>query len=54
MTKSYVERKGFVGVYFHTIVHHWSKSGQELKQSRNLEAGADVEPMEGYCSLACS
>jgi hypothetical protein len=27
--------------------------GQELKQSRNLEAGADVEAIEEYCLLAC-
>jgi hypothetical protein len=28
---------------------------QELKQGRNLEAGADVEVMEGWCCLlACS
>ena len=30
------------------------KSGQELKQRRNLEAGADTEAMEGCCLLACS
>ena len=27
--------------------------GQELKQGRNLEAGADAEAMEGCCLLAC-
>jgi hypothetical protein len=26
--------------------------GQELKQGRNLEAGADTEAMEGCCLLA--
>jgi hypothetical protein len=30
------------------------KSGQELKQGRNLEAGADPEAMEGCCLQACS
>ena len=30
------------------------KSGQELKQGRNLEAGADAEAMEGCRLLACS
>lgn len=30
------------------------KSGQELKQDRNLEAGADAEAMEGGCLLVCS
>ena len=42
------------GLYFCTIVHHCRKSGQELKQGRNLEAGADPEAMEGCCLLACS
>jgi hypothetical protein len=32
---------------FHIVVHNWRKSGQELKQVRNLEAGADAEGMEG-------
>lgn len=29
------------------------ESGLELTQGRNLEAGADVEAMEGCCLLAC-
>ena len=29
---------------YHTV-HHPKKSGQELKQGRNLEAGADAEAM---------
>ena len=33
-------------------VHHQIKSGQELKQDRNLEEGADAEATEGYCLLA--
>jgi hypothetical protein len=36
---------------FHIIVHHQRISGQELKQSRNLEAGADAEAMEGWVLL---
>jgi hypothetical protein len=30
-----------------------SQGGQELKQNRNLEAGADAEAMEGCCLEAC-
>jgi hypothetical protein len=30
------------------------KSGQELKQGGNVEAGADAEAMEEHCSLVCS
>jgi len=30
-----------------SIVYHWKKPGQELKQGRNLETGADAEAMEG-------
>jgi hypothetical protein len=33
--------------YFHIAVHHQRKSGLELSQARNLEAGADAEAMEG-------
>ena len=40
--------------YFFTSVHHQMQSWQELKQGRNLEAGADAEAMEEYCFLACS
>jgi hypothetical protein len=28
------------------VVHHQRKSGQEITQGRNLEAGADAEAME--------
>ena len=34
---------------FQIIVHHWRKSGQELKQGRNLEARAEAEAMEEFC-----
>jgi hypothetical protein len=33
-------------VHASSAVHHWGKSGQELTQGRNLEAGADAEDME--------
>jgi hypothetical protein len=41
--------KGLFSLNFHIVVHHWRKSGQELKQDWNLEAGADAEPMEECC-----
>ena len=47
--QSNLERKGFIWV----CISIW-KSGQELKQGWNLEAGADAEAMEGCCLLACS
>jgi hypothetical protein len=46
MTKAAWERKGLFGLSFHTTVHYQRKSGQELKQGRNLEAGADAETTE--------
>lgn len=39
-------RQGIFGLYFHTIVHHLRKLGQELKQDRNPEAGPDAEAIE--------
>ena len=41
------EGKGLLDLCFYTTVPHQRKSGQELKQGRNLEAGADEEVMEG-------
>jgi hypothetical protein len=41
MTKSKLRRKGFIQLTF----PHCCKSGQELTQDRNLEAGADAEAM---------
>jgi hypothetical protein len=42
MTKKQVGgEKGLFGLHFHIAVHHQGKSGQELKQDRILEAGAD-------------
>ena len=49
------EGKGLFGFHFHiTAHHHWRKLGQELKQGRNLRAGADAGALEGCCLLACS
>ena len=39
--------KGLCSLHFHIAIHHQRKSGQELTQGRNLEAGADAEVMEG-------
>ena len=35
------------------ITKGWPKSGQELKQGRNLEAGADAETLVRCSLLAC-
>jgi hypothetical protein len=45
--------KGLLSLHFYIAVHHQRKSGQELTQGRNLEAGADSKALEGYCLLAC-
>jgi hypothetical protein len=45
--------KGLFSLHFHIAVHHQRKSGQELTQGRNLEAGADAEAMEECCLLDC-
>ena len=41
------ERKRFIQLHFHIAIYHQKKSGQKLKQGRNLEAGADAEAKEG-------
>jgi hypothetical protein len=38
---------------FHIAVHHQRKSGLELTQGRNLEAGVDAEAMDECCLKAC-
>ena len=48
------ERVCMTFTYFQIVVPHLRKPGQELKQSCNLEAGADAEVMEECCLLACS
>jgi hypothetical protein len=42
--------KGLLSLHFHIAVHH---EGQGLTQSKNLEAGADAEAMEGCYLLEC-
>jgi len=42
--------KGLFDLHFHNVADPWRKSGQ----SRNLEAGADTEDVEGCCSPARS
>ena len=39
--------KGLFSLHFHIAVHHQRKSGLDLTQGRNLEAGTDAEAMEG-------
>jgi hypothetical protein len=54
MAKASWEGKGLLTLFLHIAVLHKKKSGQELKQGRNLEAGANAEAMEGCYLLACS
>lgn len=54
MTTATWERKDLFGLHLHITVHKRKKSGQEVKQSRNPEAGARAEAMEGCCLLVCS
>ena len=59
MIKQLGEKMIYLAINFHSTVHHQRKSGQEPKQGRNLEAGAEAEAMEaeamdGYCLLVCS
>jgi hypothetical protein len=51
--KSKLGGKGLFSLHFHIALHHQRKSGLELTQDRNLEAGADAEAMEGCYLLAC-
>ena len=34
--KQLEEENGLIGLHIHSTVHHWRKSGQELKQGRSL------------------
>ena len=43
MTKATWGGKGFFDLHFPITVHHQRKLEQELKEGRNLEAGADIE-----------
>jgi hypothetical protein len=52
--ESNLGRKGLIQL---TLPYHNSslkKSGRDLKQGRNLEAGANTDSMEGCCLLAYS
>ena len=51
VTQKQFRKKGFI--ILHIAVHYQSKTGQELRQGRNLEAGADSEAMGQCCLLAC-
>jgi hypothetical protein len=53
MTKKQVWEERVFGLHFHTAVHHQRKSGHELTQGRNLEAGVGAEAMEECCLLVC-
>jgi hypothetical protein len=53
MSKNNLGRKGFFQLTLLSLFIQ-RKSGQKLKQGRNLEAGADAETMEEGCLLACS
>jgi hypothetical protein len=46
MTKATWGGKAYLILCFHITVHHIKTLGQELKEGRNLEAGADAEAME--------
>ena len=43
------EKRVYLTYISTSIVHHLEKSGQELKQDKNLETGADVVAMEKFC-----
>jgi hypothetical protein len=46
------KKNNLFGLHIYSTVHYQGNSGQELKQSRNLEVGADAEAREGwYCLL---
>jgi hypothetical protein len=45
---------GLFSLQFYTVVHQGRKSGQELKQGRNMETGIDAEAMDGDYLLDCS
>ena len=48
------EERIFFYLHFHITVCHLRKTGQELKEGKNLKVGADTEDMDGCCLLACS
>jgi hypothetical protein len=53
--KKQVEKERVYSAYTPTLLFIIKKkSGQELKQGWNQEAGADAEAMKGCCFLCCS
>lgn len=48
------DQLGVFDLQFYILVHHWRKTGQKLKQGRNLETVTGTEAMEVCCLLACS
>jgi hypothetical protein len=55
VTKRQVGEERVYSAYTCTLLFITKGSfGQELKQGRNLEAGADAEAMEECCLLDCS
>lgn len=46
------KRKVFVWPALPHCVYYWRKSGQELKEGRILDAGANAEAMDGCCLFA--
>lgn len=54
MTKESWRGEGSFGLHVLITVHHEGKVGQEVKNRRNLEAGAEAKTMEGCCVSACS
>ena len=54
MTEAARGGKSLFDLLFRITVYHGRKSGQELKQDRNLETGADKQVMQGCYILACS
>ena len=50
-TKASWGGKEFFDLHFHIGVLHRRQSGQEFKQARGLEAGADTGAMKEYCLL---
>jgi hypothetical protein len=46
-----VRRKGLFGPYFHIVVHHQRKQGQNIKQGWFWEVGVAADAMEECCLL---
>ena len=53
-SKASWEGKNLFGLYFHIGVFLWKRSGQKYKEDRNLEAGANLEAIEGCCLVICN